>query len=94
MKMNVPHVAKLANLTLTADEIKKFEGQLTSVLEYITKLEEVDTKQVTPTSQTTGLEDVFREDIPVDSLKQEAVLSNAKAEHNGLFQVKGIFENE
>ena len=94
MKINVPHVAKLANLTLTNDEIKKFEKQLSSVLDYIKKLEEVDTENVIPTSQTTGLEDVFREDTPVASLPQKTVLSNAKAQHNNLFQVKGIFENE
>ncbi len=94
MKINVPHVAKLANLTLSPDEIKKFEHQLSAVLDYIKKLEEVNTEHVEPTSQTTGLEDVLREDVAAASLSAEEVLSNAKHQYNNLFQVKGIFENE
>ena len=94
MKINVPHVAKLANLSLTAQEIKKFEKQLSEILDYVKKLDEVDTVEVEPTSQTTGLEDVFVVDEPQTSLPQELVLLQAKASHNNLFQVKGIFESE
>jgi aspartyl-tRNA(Asn)/glutamyl-tRNA(Gln) amidotransferase subunit C len=94
MKINVPHVAQLANLTLTPDEIKKFEKQLSEVLEYVKQLDNVDTKDVVPTSQVTGLEDVFREDTPTPSLPQSNVLSQAQAQHNKFFQVKGIFEEE
>src|SRR3989344_6903879 len=90
MKINVPHVAKLANLTLADEEIKKFETQLSSVLDYIKKLSEVDTKNVEPTSQVTGLENVTREDTISPSLPQEKVLSSAKSKHNGFFVVKGI----
>jgi len=57
---DVKHVAKLANLPLTDEEIKKFQEQLSSVVSYIDELQEVDTKDVEPTSQTTGLENVFR----------------------------------
>jgi len=94
MKINVPHVAQLANLPLTPEEIKKFEKQLSEVLEYVKQLDQVDTKNVEPTSQVTGLEDVFREDVAAPSLPQEAVLSQAKTQHNNLFQVKGIFEEK
>ncbi len=94
MKINVKHVAKLANLPLIDKEITKFEPQLSEVLEYIKKLEEVKTKDVDPTSQVTGLENVVRNDETVSSLPQDEALSNAKAQHNGFFQVKGIFDNE
>lgn len=94
MKINVPHVAKLANLPLTNAEEEKFEKQLSEVLEYINKLDEIETKNVIPTSQVTGLENVTRLDIPEQSLTQEQALSNTKSQHNGLFKVKAILENE
>lgn len=90
MKINVPHVAKLANLPLTPVEEKKFEKQLSEILSYVEKLKEVDTKNVEPTSQVTGLENVTREDKTIPSLSQEEALSNTKSQHNGLFKVKAI----
>jgi aspartyl-tRNA(Asn)/glutamyl-tRNA(Gln) amidotransferase subunit C len=94
MKIDVKHVAKLANLTLTEEEIPKFEKQLSEVLEMVSKLNSLDTTGVEETSQVTGLENVTREDIATPSLSQEEALSQAKTTHNGFFQVKGIFEEE
>ncbi|MBI2195799.1 MAG: Asp-tRNA(Asn)/Glu-tRNA(Gln) amidotransferase subunit GatC [Candidatus Levybacteria bacterium] len=95
MKINVSHVAKLANLTLSAAEEKKFEEQLSDILSYIEKLNEVDTKNVEPTSQVTGLENVTREDIVKDcELAQEEALSNSKSTQNGLFKVKAILDSK
>lgn len=90
MKIDVEHIAKLANLPLKNEEVRKFESQLSSVLDYIKKLNEIDTKDVEPTSQVTALENVTREDKPFPSLSQEEVLSNTKSKHNGLFKVKAI----
>lgn len=92
MKINVSHVAKLANLPLTDAEKKKFEKQLEETLDYVNQLEEIDTKSVEPTSQVTGLENVMREDQTRPSLSQEEVLKNAKSKHNGMFKVKAILE--
>ena len=94
MKINVSHVAKLANLVVEKDEIEKFEHQLSNVLEYIKKLEEVDVSGVEPTSQVTGLENVYREDKVTPSLSQAEALSNASDIQNGMFKVKGIFDEE
>ncbi len=94
MKINVPHVAKLANLPLKEEEEKKFEKQLSDVLQYIEKLNEVNTDSVEPTSQVTGLENVFREDTSSSSLAKPVALSNAKAQQNGFFQVEGILDSE
>lgn len=93
MKIDVSHVAKLANLTLKPQELKKFTTQLSSILDYIGQLNKVDTKDVEPTSQVTGLENVTRKDEPQPSLSQEEVLKNAKSKHNGMFKVKAIFES-
>ncbi len=92
MKIDAVHIAKLANLHLNDKEIKKLESQLESTLKYIDQLNEVETKNVEPTSQVTGLENVTREDIASTSLTQEQATSNAKNIHNGLFKVKGILD--
>lgn len=94
MKVDVSHIAKLANLALEKNEEEKYESQLSSILSYIEKLKEVDTKNVTETSQTTDLENVTSEDIAAPSLSQDEALSNSKQIHNGFFKVKGILNNE
>ena len=58
----VRHIAKLARLRLSDDEVKKFSKELSSILEYIDVLNELDTENVEPTAQVTGLSSVFRED--------------------------------
>lgn len=94
MNIDVHHVAKLANLPLKKEEEEKFKNQLSSILNYIKKLEEVDTHKTESTSQVTGLENVLREDETSPSLSQEDVLSNAKKKHNGFFEVDSIFEEQ
>ncbi len=92
--IDVNHIAKLANLTLEKDEVEKFQKQLSEVLDYISRLNELNTTDIEPTSQVTGLENVTRDDKIKPSLTQEEALSNAASQHNGLFRVKGVFENE
>jgi len=92
MQINVSHIAELASLPLKKEEIEKFQKQLSAILTYIKKLNELDTKNIEITSQVTGLESVAREDESSPSLTQEEALSNTKSQHNGLFKVKAIFE--
>ncbi len=94
MKINVPHIAKLANFPLSTEELKKFEIQLEETVKHVESLSTVKTNGIEPTSQVTGLENVTREDVAKPSLTQEEALSNTKSKHNGMFMVKGIFENE
>ncbi len=94
MKINVPRIAQLANLPLTKEEEKQFEKQLSETLTYIEKLQELDTKNVEPTSHVTGLENITREDKAGESLKQTEALSNAKKTHEGSFEVDAILDNE
>src|SRR3989344_909075 len=91
---DVKHVAKLANLPLTSEEISRFKSQLSQVLAYVEKLSEVDTEKVEPTSQTTGLENVLRKDeIKVDvNLSQKEALSGTEKAYNGYFVVPAILE--
>jgi len=59
---DVLHVAKLAKLDLTNEEVARFQRQLSKIVDYISQLSEIDTSSLEPISQTTGLENVFRKD--------------------------------
>ena len=89
---DILHIAKLGNLTLNEKEIELFKKQLSSVIDYIDKLQEVNTDQVEPSSQITGLTDVLREDA-IDgkrTLSQDEALANTKSKEGNLFKVKAI----
>ena len=94
MKIDVKHVAKLANLKLDESELPKFEKQLEEILTYVDKLGEVNTKGIEITSQVTGLENVTWEDKSAPSLTQEEALSGTSQTHNGFFKVPAILDNE
>lgn len=93
---DVLHVSKLAKLNLSEEEIKKYLKQLSKIVDYIGQLEEVNTSDVEPTSQTTGLTNVYRTDEikEEDCLSQEEALSGTKKTHNGYFVVPGILEEK
>lgn len=91
-KTQVEHVAKLANLELTETELEKFQQQLSEVLKYVEILNQVETGAVEPTSQVTGLENVWRKGQAGPSLSQEEALLGAKNQEKGLFKTKAIFE--
>ena len=93
MKIDISHVAKLANLKLSPAEEKKFGDQLDEVLEYFTKLNEVKTENVQPIDHITGLENVQRQDVAKPSLSQDEALSGTSKTHNGFIQVEAILES-
>lgn len=91
----VKHVAKLSKLDLTTDEVIKFQGQLSKIVDYISQLSDVDTSNIEPTSQTTGLENITREDeIKPESFTQDEVLSGTDKTFNGYFAVDKILNKE
>ena len=93
-KADVLHVAKLAKLSLSDPEIKKFLPQLTNVVEYIGHLKEVDVKNIEPTAQVTGLENIYRNDETDSSsiLSNEEALGGTDKTYNGYFKVGAILE--
>jgi aspartyl-tRNA(Asn)/glutamyl-tRNA(Gln) amidotransferase subunit C len=91
-KNQVRHVARLAGLTLSKKEVAKFQQELSDILDYVAQLNEIDTLKVEPTSQVTGLENIFRKDKSAPSLSQKEVLSGAKTKLNNYFKIKGIFD--
>lgn len=88
----VEHVARLARLHLSAEELGLMRSQLSDILAYIEMLQEVDVRGVEPTTQVTGLTTVLRPDAVSTALPREAVLANAPDQHEGMFRVKAVFE--
>ncbi|QQG41223.1 MAG: Asp-tRNA(Asn)/Glu-tRNA(Gln) amidotransferase subunit GatC [Candidatus Woesebacteria bacterium] len=90
-KADVEHVAGLAKLDLTETEINKFLPQLSQILEHVGELGKVDTTDLAPTSQTTGLTNVFREDeVKPSSIDLDGALSGTDNTFNGYFKVEAI----
>jgi aspartyl-tRNA(Asn)/glutamyl-tRNA(Gln) amidotransferase subunit C len=78
-RSDVEHVAHLARLGMTSEELVRLEGQLNQILERYLKLAELDTDAIPPTAQTIELENILRDDVATPSLPVEAVLGNAPA---------------
>ena len=90
---DVLHVAELAKLDLTEDEIDKFLPQLSEIVDHVSELQKVDTTNIDPTSQTTGLTNVLRDDeVKTSSIDQSGALSGTDNTYNGFFKVPAILE--
>ena len=76
-RADVEHVAELARLHLTEEELDRLQGQLSRILEAIAVLRDVDTSHVGPTATVLALENVMRDDDPRDGISREAALANA-----------------
>ena len=80
----VLHVAKLARLRLSDDEVERMTGELSQILEHVEQMEALDLDGVEPTSHVVALENVLRDDVPRDSLSRERALEGApEAAANG-----------
>ena len=90
MKDDVDRVAKLAKLHLTEEEKERFRGDLEQILDYVEKLNEVDTEGIMPTEFGHSSITTLREDKVQPSLPQNAALRNAPAQKNGFFQVPKV----
>ena len=88
----VKHIASLARIGLTDDEIKMFGEQLSQILEQFEVLNELDTTGVTPTGHASGLQTIMREDLAADSLDSEDVLKNAPRREGEFFRVNAVLE--
>jgi aspartyl-tRNA(Asn)/glutamyl-tRNA(Gln) amidotransferase subunit C len=86
----VLHVAKLARLALSEEEIDRFGGQLSAILEAVGKVSELDLEGVPPTSHPLDLVNVLAEDEPQPSLPREDALANAPEAEGGFFAVPPV----
>ncbi len=86
----VVHVARLARLDLTDDEIDRFTRQLGDVLEHAADIEALDVGDIAPTSHPVHMVNVTRPDTVVPSLDREEVLASAPAPEDGCFRVPPV----
>lgn len=91
-RREVEHVADLARLALSDEELDLFQEQLGSILEYAEALNELDTEGVEPTAHAVPRTNVLRDDHVRPSLPKEAVLANAPETQDGCFRVPRIME--
>jgi aspartyl-tRNA(Asn)/glutamyl-tRNA(Gln) amidotransferase subunit C len=87
---DVEHVAALARLGLSEEEIVRLQDQLSMILEQIAVLDRLDTASIPPTAQVTALSNIWREDEERPSLPRDQVLANAPRQSEGFFEVHAV----
>jgi aspartyl-tRNA(Asn)/glutamyl-tRNA(Gln) amidotransferase subunit C len=88
----VLHIARLARLGLSEDEVAKLSEQLSDILENFDILRQVDTADVPPTAQSVSLENVMRPDEVTPSLSPAEILANAPRQEDDFFRVRAVLE--
>ncbi|TFG67868.1 MAG: Asp-tRNA(Asn)/Glu-tRNA(Gln) amidotransferase subunit GatC [Thermomicrobiales bacterium] len=91
-RSDVEHVAHLARLGLTDDELTRLESELNHIMDQYAILAELPTDDIPPTAQTIELENILREDVVIPSLPVEAVLANAPASDGDFIVVPAILD--
>lgn len=91
-RSEVEQVARLARLALAPEELDRLTGQLDAILDYVAKLDELDTAAILPTAHAVPLENAFRADAVVPSLGVEAALQSAPERRDGCFRVPKVIE--
>lgn len=92
-KAQVKHIAKLARLEMAEKEEERFSEQLSSIVDYIEKLNELDTDSIEPLAHCLQIHNVFREDVAKESLDVEIALSNAPEREEAYFKVPKILDD-
>ena len=90
-KDDIKYCAKLARIDLTPEEEERFFNQLSSVLDYCEKLDELDLEGIEPIYQVTGQQNIFREDEVTNTSRQTDMLRNAPEKEKGFIKVKSVF---
>ena len=88
----VLHIALLARLGLTEEEVDRLSEQLSNILENFEILQQVDTSNIPPTAQSIALQNVVRDDEVAPSLPQNQVLDNAPQKEGDFFRVRAVLE--
>ncbi len=90
----VQHVAKLARLNLTETEATLFQEQLSAILEYAARLDELETDAISPTASVLPLQTVMRADKVQASFPRQDMLSNAPDTREGYIRVKAVLDGD
>jgi aspartyl-tRNA(Asn)/glutamyl-tRNA(Gln) amidotransferase subunit C len=90
--LDIDDIARLARLKLTEEEREVFSEQMSDIITYMEKLNELDTSGVEPTAHVLNIKNVFREDEPRASLPKEKALQNAPSRMDDFYRVPKIIE--
>ena len=91
-RADVEHVAHLARLGLSGDELARLQGQLNHILDQYAILATLDTEAIPPTAQTIELQNILRDDVAQPSLSPDQALANAPERSGGHFVVPAILD--
>jgi len=91
-KEEVQHIATLARLELTAEEMEHYRGQLSAILDHVARLQQLDTQDVPPMSAVFSEEGHLRADESHPSLPPEKILGNTPHKADGQFKIPPVFE--
>lgn len=89
-RKEVEHIAELARLELTDSELEEYTAQLNKILEYVEKLNQLNTENVKPLSHPIDSENVYREDVVKPSIDREEALKNAPSKDDEFFKVPKV----
>ena len=92
-RAEVQHIAELAKLQLTDAEAALYQEQLSDILDYIQRLNTLDTEAIPPTATVLPLRSVMRDDAPRPSMPPDEILANAPARAGDSFEVRVILED-
>lgn len=90
--IDVPYLARLARLELSAEEVELFHGQLDRILGHVEQMNRLDITGIEPTAHAISVFDVIREDVVTESLPKATMLANAPHAANGLFVVPKVLD--
>lgn len=90
----VRHVAHLARLDLSDDDVARMAGELSAVLSYIEQMGELDVSNVEPTAHPLPVQNVLRDDVVRESLTPESALEVAPSAQDGFFKVPKVLDQE
>ncbi len=88
----VEHIAELAKLELTDDEKERYREQLSAILDYAARLQQIDTEDIPPTASVLPVDTVLRPDESRPSPPREELLQNAQEQEEGMFRVDAILD--
>ena len=93
-RVQVQHIAELAKLKLTEEEIDRMTQQLSAILDHAARLQTIDTDAIAPTASVAALQNVMRDDLVAPSLSRDDALANApdKDKNEEFFRVKAILK--
>ena len=91
-RAEVLHIAELARLGLSDDEVARFQAQLSDILSHAERLQQVDLSAISPTARVQAAQNVLRADIALPSFPRAAIIANAPQAAEGCFKVPPVLD--